>query len=228
MLTRGRTSLLVAMIAVACSSGSGPAPADGSAADSGAAPDAAAREAASPDTLEDAGLAGDVGAGPARGAMSIDFRAPAGCKAPAALIDLPRSASGRAVTATSVGDLLTDDGVQVNHTSGVSCAMVPAGGRRFFLSAKIYFDRPAEVYVSLDVTIGPGETADGGFTIIHPGLPARYASSAANPCHFSVVTLEGGKAWGQLDCPTLPSSSDGALCQLGPTYFYFEGCRSKP
>lgn len=225
-----RPCISLVLLALACTSTSDPTPMPGGM-DSGVKPMDAApgRDTGDPDTggpLPDANGDPDAGpaAGKARGALSIDFRAPAGCTATAKIINLP-AAAGRVVTAAEHAELMTDDGFTENHSSGVDCSTIAVGDGRFAFYGRIFFDRPMNADVSVNARLRAGETAAGGLVINHPDLPHQYGSQAAHPCSVSVSSIEAGKFWGQVTCPALPNFTDSTLCEAGPSYFYFEGCK---
>ncbi|HVJ18591.1 MAG TPA: hypothetical protein VM686_24390 [Polyangiaceae bacterium] len=161
-----------------------------------------------------------------QGAVAIDFQATGDCSGQTMMIRARDNGGVPPVTASSISALMTDDGFNVNHTSGVHCVAYQLSDGTYMFDGKIFFDMPQPLSLAMytqffDPNAGP---ALGGFQISHSDLPVEYGTQAGQAAEFEFIEIEPGRAWGKFKIDELPNFDDDTLCAVGESYFAFENC----
>lgn len=191
--------------------------------DDGSTDDAGATGGAGPGAETTGGFANSASL---RGAVSLNVLAPPTCSLPAQYFDLPEIGGGHPVTSTTKGQTLEHGGMTAKgELVSIECVWQE-------LTDGVYLDATIELPIGDSPTsigfgsrrLAVGEAAEGGFLASSPTL--GYYGARTNSCTLTAIDIDHASRsiWGEIRCPTLGSLEDDSVCELAPSYFFFENC----
>jgi hypothetical protein len=174
------------------------------------------------------GNAGSSGGGSVlRGAVSLNVLASSTCSLPAEYIDLPSVAAGHPVTATTKGEALENGGTTAEGNRVTLSCIWEELDSGLFLDATVNIQMGAS-RTSVNLGYGPlveGEPGKGRLVASGPILPEEYRAPL-DSCTLTAIDIDPTtrSVWSEIKCPTFQSRDSEDICEIGPSYFFFENC----
>jgi hypothetical protein len=165
---------------------------------------------------------GAAGSSPlARGAISLNLLAPAGCSLTPHYEEFPSTASGHAVTATEKGPGIQDGDASDGGPANVFCRRTGANPP-YKITASIstgFLDTARGINLTTGTTVG---VATAGSAVVQLPVDQNYMGE----CMFTPIEVDetAHSVWGGFSCDSFVPFEGQDPCAIGESYFFFENC----
>ena len=159
---------------------------------------------------------------PRKGAVSLDFQAPAGCVDPAMTIYLPDGATAPVDASGAHAFLATGDMVG-GAAARVACVTSHSKDGTWMVEGQITVGADTHFSIYSHGAV-PGQRNAAGVGIVSPKLSREHSTQSGSESGATLTLVEPGRMAGTFDVPHLFNFKDDTECVLGTSYFQFENC----
>lgn len=174
-----------------------------------------------------AGGSGGLSSSAVRGAVSINVLAPTECSVPAQYVDFPKLAAGHPIGAVDKSMVLEHGGTTPEGQAvTITCTWLDAASPPGFDAVLTIGAGAARRRVNLGAaSLVAGQASTGGLVVPSSELAEQYGAPLSTCIHTPIeVDLATRSVWGLVTCPEFETTDGSSVCEVGPSYYYFENC----